>query len=463
MTRPRTNILDPQVPVLLRLLFSAQIFTAFITGIKLIPGLRNNFGPFEILGGLLIVTFLLFYKGQGQRLHSHPIVVIQVLLATAALISLSWFQSPGIRLGIVQTLILVFQLLFVLVNYNLFVRYQISPEKLLRLVTYAALIIGPWILFAGIEAGGAVDEAGPFRNRAHMANYMLSAFWLVLLYSTWPGLPRRERFISLLALASTVYPVAISGRRSVYLSLIIGLVGVAFSFLLAARGRRRSTLATTLALFVFVGVLYTAGPRWLPQLAFFQERVSGIGARLTMAIGSDPTDADDNFFELQRMGVMAAFSDYPILGIGWGAYYNSRYSLTNHEVHSTPLRFLAELGLVGLGLYTAMMAYLLFGSLRIVAMLRHTAYRTTAVMLAIALWSLSVSYIYNRHITERTFWLLLLFFVTFEAFARGDRPPCPAGAERDPSGGRALATRPGRRRHGPPATLIDADLGRPPT
>ena len=413
------SLLTPQVPTFLRVLFLGQVFTVFFTGVKLLPGLRNNFGPFEILGGLLCVVFLVFYRGPQQQLRGHPILVIQALMTAAALVSLAWFQGPSLAYGAVQTLILFFQFLFVLVNYNLFLRFQISPEKLLRLVTYSALVIGPWILFAGIEAGGAIDEAGPFRNRAHMANYMLTAFWLVLLYSTWPGLPKRERLISCLAIASTLYPVAISGRRSVYLSLIIGLVGVAFSFLLAARGRRRSTLAATLVLFAFVGVLYTAGPRWLPQLAFFQERVSGIGARLTMAVGNDPTDTDLNFFELQRMGVMAAFTDYPVLGIGWGAYYKSRYSLTSHEVHSTPLRFLAELGLVGLSLYAALMGVLLLGSLRIITLLRDSPYRTTAVMLAIAIWSLSVSYVYNRHITERTFWLLLLFFVSFEAFARG--------------------------------------------
>ena len=412
-----SGLLTPQVPTVLRILFLAQILSVFFTGVKLIPGLRNNFGPFEIIGGLLCVVFLLAYSNL-RDLRWHPLLVIQLVLSVAAAISLLWFQGPSIQLGIVQTLILVFQFLFVLVNFNLMTRYQVSPEKLLRLVTYSALVIGPWILLAGLDTESTMDQAGPFRNRAHMANYMLSAFWLVLLYNSWPGISRRERFISFLALASTLYPVAVSGRRSVYLSLIIGLIGVGFSFLLAARGRRRATLTATIALFAFVGLLYTAGPRWLPQLAFFQQRVAGIGDRLSMAVGDDPTDSDVNFFELQRMGVAAAFRDYPVMGIGWGGYHRSRYSLTGAEVHSTPLRFVAELGIVGATLYALLMAILLLSSLKIVLLLRHTAYRTTAVLFAIAIWSLSVSYLYNRHITERTYWLLLLFFVTFQAFAK---------------------------------------------
>ena len=419
MSSLRARLLTPQVPVVLGTLFLAQICTAFVTGVKLIPGLRNNFGPFEILGGLLCVSFLVLHGGGQQRLWVHPIVVMQAVLVAAATASLTWFQGPSLRLGIVQCLILAFQCVFVLVCSNLMIRYQIGPEKLLRLVTYAALVIGPWILFAGIEAGGSIEEAGPFRNRAHMANYMLSAFWLVALYNSWPGISKRERLISYLALASTIYPVAISGRRSVYLSLIVGLIGIGFSFLLAARGRRRSAFAAAVVMFAFIGALYAIGPRWLPQLAFFQERIGGIGARLDMALGDeDNLDASANFFEMQRTGVMAAVRDSPLLGIGWGGFYKSPYSLTGHEVHSTPLRFVAELGLVGLGLYLTLMAILLFGSLRLLAVLRQTPYRTTALMLAIALWSLSISYIYNRHITERTFWLLLLFYVTFEAFAR---------------------------------------------
>jgi hypothetical protein len=418
MTAQRHKLLTAKAPFLLRVLFLAQIFTVFLTGVKLIPGLRNNLGPFEIIGVALIVGFLLFSGISMRGLRGHPIVSIQMLMCGVAALSLAWFQGPEVRLGIVQTLILVFQMTFVLVAFNFMLRYQISPERLLRLVTYSALIIGPWVLFAGLEAGGSIQEAGPFRNRAHMANYMLTAFWLVMLYNSWPGIRKRDRFISFLALASTLYPIAVSGRRSVYLSLIIGLIGIGFSFVPAARGRRRSALAAALALFAFVGVLYAVGPRWLPQLEFFQERLSGIGARLEMAVGDSSNDDDQNFFDLQRTGVMAAFRDFPLLGIGWGAFYKSPYSPTGHEIHSTPLRFLGELGLVGFILYASLMSILLLGSLRIVGLLRDSPYRTTAVMLAIALWSLSISYVYNRHVTERTFWLLLLFYVTFEAFAR---------------------------------------------
>lgn len=418
MIKSPETLLSTQAPLTLGALFIAQIFTVFLTGVKLIPGLRNNFGPFEILGGVFILSFLVVRIGRSRRLRAHPIIKIQVLLTILATLSLFWYQGPSLRIGIVQIFILVFQLLFVLLAFNFMLDYQISPEKLLRLVAYSALIIGPWILIAGLDPNADIQEAGPFRNRAHMANYMLTAFWLVLLFNSWPGIAKRERMLSYLALASTLYPIAVSGRRSVYLSLIFGLIGIGLSFLVAARGRRLAALLATLVVFGSIGLMYAYGPRWVPQLEFFKDRVAGISDRLEMAVGSPDSDAGENFFSLQRAGAFAAARDYPIAGIGWGAFYKSRYSPTGHEIHSTPLRFLAELGLIGFGLYAALMGILLVGSLQLIGLLRDTAYRTPAVILTVALWSLCVSFIYNRHVTERTFWLLLLFYVTFEAFAR---------------------------------------------
>lgn len=446
----RSTLLTPGIPVVFGWLFVAQIFTVFFTGVKLIPGIKNNFGPFEIFGGVLILLVLLSPAGRPNRMRGHPIVTILFCMATMAGLSLTWFQGPTLRMGVVQTLILVFQFAFVLVSFNLMLRYQISPEKLLRLVTYSALIIGPWILIAGLDTGESIQGAGPFRNRSHMANYMLTAFWLVLLHNSWPGLRRGERLISYAALASTLYPIAISGRRSVYLSLIFGLLGIGLSFLAAARGRRRAAFFAAVTVFGFLGLMYVVGPSWLPRLEFFQSRVLDIDNRLEMAIGDSGADASDNFFEAQRAGVRSAVADYPIGGIGWGAFHNSAYSLTGHEVHSMPLRFLAELGLVGLGLYTAMIAVLLFGSVRLIFLLRNSVYRTPAVILTVALWSLTVSFAYNRHITERTFWLLLVFYLTFEAFARtrshfarqARQPPVPRAQAWRPRQAAAVLARP---------------------
>ena len=96
---------------------------------------------------------------------------------------------------------------------------------------------------------------------------------------------------------------------------------------------------------------------------------------MPLVVGADESSqGTKSFFILQREGVKQAFRNSPILGIGWGGFPKSRYSPTGHEVHSTPLRFLAELGAIGLGLYLAMMGILLGGSYRLFRAMRRTPY-----------------------------------------------------------------------------------------
>jgi hypothetical protein len=143
-----------------------------------------------------------------------------------------------------------------------------------------------------------------------------------------------------------------------------------------------------------------------------------IGERIRLATGSaEEVAEEDNFFLLQRQGVAMAFRDSPVLGIGWGGFPKSRFSPTGHEVHSTPLRFLAELGLVGFALYLSLLGYLLIRSVQLFLAMRASRYGPVYLSLAVALWSLSVSWVYNRHITERTFAILLVVFLAMEHFA----------------------------------------------
>ena len=93
---------------------------------------------------------------------------------------------------------------------------------------------------------------------------------------------------------------------------------------------------------------------------YLQTRVGMIDDRLEAALGaSKETAARKGFFELQREGVSYAFRTHPIIGIGWGGFAKSQYSPTGHEVHSTPLRFVAETGLVGTAFYVFFMFVLL--------------------------------------------------------------------------------------------------------
>jgi hypothetical protein len=165
-------------------------------------------------------------------------------------------------------------------------------------------------------------------------------------------------------------------------------------------------------------LMYRHGPEYLPQLGFFQDRVGMIDDRLGSALAISEDDAaEKSFFLLQREGVRHAFTTHPFLGIGWGGFAKSQYSPTGHEVHSTPLRFLAETGLVGLSLYVFFMIAVLRSVWAAYLTMRKTEYGNSYMVLAVGFTSLTVSYAYNRHVTERTFWLLMAVIFAAELFA----------------------------------------------
>jgi hypothetical protein len=405
------------LPWFYRIGIGGLVFAAFMTQAKFIPSIRNNIGPFEIIGMFLIAAFLLSPRTvRPLRLNA----AMQTAWAILAISVVSQVNIPDGRhqVGLINVAIQVFFTLFLVTFYNLLRQYRVSPETLLRWVALALLIVGPWIILSGLDTTGAVQEVGPFRNRAHMAAYMLSAFWMALVYSQWPGLRLRGKLIAYGGVAMTLYAVAVSGRRSVYLSLLLGLTALGITFLAASRQKRLRLVVAGIFILGIIYAMYEYGPRYLPQLQFFQDRVGMIDDRLGDALTvSEDEAAEKGFFALQREGIRLAVTTHPLIGIGWGGFAKSHYSPTGHEVHSTPLRFLAETGLIGFALYVVLMLTLVQSVWRGFMRMRRTPWGNAYFVLAVGLSSLLISYAYNRHVTERTFWLLMAVIFAMELFA----------------------------------------------
>ncbi len=403
-----------RMPAGLGPLIAVLVFTAFLTQVKFVPAIRNNVGPFEIVGALVILVFIVTTRS-FERLEIHPTMRFLGGIVLVAAVSQINLPSTHRLFGVIQVFGLAFLALLVLALHNLAHRYRISPGSLLRLITISILVVGPWILLEGAQ--GDLQLAGPFRNRAHMGSYMLTAFWLVLAYSHWPGISKWQRRFAQIAMLMSIYGIAASGRRSVYLSFLVGLAALSASFVVARRGRRFAVLASGVLAIGFLASFYLWGSRLMPQAAFFQERIAMVDDRLRAAVSFDEGDAEaGSFFSMQRQGVRLAFERHPILGIGWGGFPQSVYSPTGHEVHSTPLRFIAETGILGIGLYTLFLLSVLATVTRQYLTLRPTPYGGASLALMLGVWSLAISYSYNRHLTERTFWLLLVVLLSIEAF-----------------------------------------------
>lgn len=404
----------------LLLILPMLVFSAFLTEVKFIPALANNVGMFEVLGVLAIVVF--FVAHQMGEMNTNPVIRLIGWMLVVALVSQINTQSGSLNFGLIQTSILGFLFLFLITFYNIFLLYQVNPAVLLRWITVAAAIVGPWILHQGFLFSTDFEAVGPFRNRSHMGIYMLTAFWLVLIYALWPNRKSSKWIktpVCIVAIALCLYAVAISGRRSVYLSLFLGLAALVLAFMVVlARSRLRVGVALLISL-GFLSLLYTQGGDFLPRSDFFRTRVGMIGERLQGVTDAASGASEGGFMVMQAEGIRAAVRLHPILGIGWGTFYKFRLNPSRHEVHSTPLKFLAETGITGLALYLALMLRIIWSTGRLALRMRRTPYAASYLVLATAVWSLTISYLYNRHLTERTFWLLLLVFLVLEAFAFG--------------------------------------------
>ncbi len=391
-----------------------------LTSVGLVPGVANNIGPFEVGVGLFVIISLAYFLRHRLPVYSHFLVLVLVCLVLLAAINLFKMNDRPF-IGLTQWLLLVYALALLLTFYNWLVQYPDLLRYLLRFLAYTAVGAALWVAIDGLLAGGDINAAGPFRNRVHVGIYMAASFWIILLYISYPDVSVREGGFLYLCLPLVLYGAAISGRRSIYLALMAGFFLLGLGFLYSFRHSYRRIMPAFLLSIGFLALLYFGeGTPLLPNAFFFQERVGTIEDRLRAVAGDEEVIADDeNFILLQRHGMWAALQDHPLTGIGWGAFSTSPYSLTGHEMHSTPQRFLAELGVIGFTLYLVLTSYLLLGSLRLFWRARETPYILSALVLLIALWSMHISWAYNRSVTDRLYWLLLIILMGFEIHILG--------------------------------------------
>ena len=433
-TRPRTNrdvrLFARPVPArkdtvarskVVSILLVILAFSAYLTETKFLSGLANNIGMFEVVTAVLLAfSFVFFYR---KRLFISLHSAIYILMALIAVVAISTVKLPASNqvFGLVQMMILVFGLLLTVTLYNILLIDERYFDLFLRSIAYSAAIVALWVVIDQAITGGNYWAAGPFRNRAHSGIVMHTSFWLVLFYVFKVCKSNLEKQLFLwVVLPTIVYCIAVAMRQSIYVALGLGLVGLALGVVVAKSNKRFLLLLPVMVVMVFGTLIYKyVGDDWL-AIEMFRRAADATQYEIEKYfIPSDQVvDRDESFSSLQRRGVIDAVSDHPLLGIGWGGFYHSPYSPTGHEVHSTPLRFLAETGLVGFSLYVFLMGRLVFGNFILWIRTRHTPNGLASLILFVGFCSLSVSHIYNRAITERTFWLIMIIALVYDTFIR---------------------------------------------
>jgi hypothetical protein len=403
------------LPAAMKLLLAAVAFAAFLSDTKFVPGIKNNVGPFEVVALLFLTVGTAWFAGERYTLRFHPALVVMGAWVITAATSLFVLRTERFSFGLLHLVILAFQLFFIFVLYNVLRVGGENPRYFLRVVALSTLVVGTWVLVDQLAAGGRLNAAGPFRNRSHMGIYMHNAFWMVMAYLHWPAIGRIDRGLLRLALPLTLYAVAASGRQSVYVGLVAGLVAMLAGALFSRVRGARSILATGVALAMVAALFYTVGARYSPNLAFFRLEVETIDQKFAgLTAAPDDETIEERITSMQRAGALEAGRDHPILGIGWGGFLDSQYSPTGHEMHSTPLRFLAELGITGLALYALFVGLLVSGAVRVFMLVRDSPHGPTMLVFVAALVATVVGHYYNRMFTDRVFWLWLGVYLATE-------------------------------------------------
>jgi len=235
------NQLASTRPVLVWLL-AVQVFCAFLTETKFLPSVSYNFGAFEATALIFSGAVLIQLGMRRASLKMHPIILIVGAIMGVAAGSIAQLPSTNLPTGIVHLVILLssFALIFILYNYVLL--HQDHLLYLLRFFAYSAGIVSLWVIVDTGLSGGDINTAGPFRGRGHVGIYMLASFWVVLMNLSWPNTSQRVRQVLYVTLALVSYCIAASGRRSVYLSLMLGLAGLALSPLVTQAKERGRTV-----------------------------------------------------------------------------------------------------------------------------------------------------------------------------------------------------------------------------
>jgi O-antigen ligase len=159
-------------------------------------------------------------------------------------------------------------------------------------------------------------------------------------------LTRTLPIVDLVYIPLAVLAVLLTGSRSALASLLPGLVYIAIGLIRLGASRR---LLLSLVLGGLAIVLFSQS--LVPERTI--ERLSTTGSAIEGGSFGGRVD--------EWSAALTAFQDHPITGVGSGAFQTIG---TLKDAHNFALRFLAELGLVGFGLFVAILFLTVTSALR---------------------------------------------------------------------------------------------------
>jgi O-antigen ligase len=307
------------------------------------PEVFGQFPLAKIVAIVSLLAYLTSHAAYGERLTIWPLELKMILVI--ALLGVAFIPvaaAPGDSINLLMDIFLKVAAIFVLMINLLDTRERL--RSILRLVVICGTVLA---LFAisnylagkflttdkriGIRIAGVVG--GVFENPNDLAT---SLVLLIPPAVALALLTRRAARAAWLACATVLaMAVVLTFSRGGFLGLIAMVVVLLWKLL------RRNGAATILAAALMGGVFLVAMP-------------SGYSSRLTSIFDSesDPTGSVQARRDLLQRAASVAAS-HPIVGVGMGNFHI--YSIREQKAHNSYLEIAAELGLIGLIAYLAML------------------------------------------------------------------------------------------------------------
>jgi len=369
-------------------------------------------------GALLFFSWLaLVTTNRGQQrglVREHPVAaVILVLFGTWTAVSAVWAESPAAALDAASRWIL---------NLTMFPIVYAAVRQPRHVQWLFALFVFGALLSAGVGVATGTADTGRLGGSGVNANglgeLLIVAVMLAGALGADPRASVPARAVALVAAALAIGALLATVSRGATIGLLAALV---LAPVLIGPGRRAvAVVLVVLATALAASYLVAVAPR-------------GNAQRLTTpdATGSGRTD-------IWKVGWRMVQAN-PVVGVGAGNYANSTIhyllkpgTLTRSDyivddpkaAHNVYLQALAELGVVGLGLFLAIVGFALLTLVRAAQAFRSAGERTMELLsrgLLIALAGLLASAFFSTAIYSKQLWLLLALCVALGAMARAHR------------------------------------------
>ncbi len=258
-------------------------------------------------------------------------------------------------------------------------------------------IIHPGVFANSFLSPHSFRIQGPFRTPGQLSAFATTTFFALFAFSFAPGQSIKSRLRIWIIAPLLILCAFFTARFSVFPSLATGILVI--TVYLCKKSPKASALFASIA--IVCALVFSLMSYLNPQI-FQNSILRNVKKMSSLASGK-------GFIGNQIDAAKHSFENHPTLGIGYGRFIQSDYqvSIRGYEMHSTLLQFLAETGIVGTLAYLIFMGYFLFLAFQNFWFSRRTAWEEFHAVILFGFICLIPSYLYNRHLRERTFWLFI--------------------------------------------------------